>query len=270
MKPLCSYAAAAGALLLCFPLANSADAHSDRQIQEEIGFEQRIGEALPAGLAFTDSNGEKKRLDEIVGDRPALLVMAWYSCKTLCPILLRNLGSALSALDFAPGRDFDVVAVSIDPREGEAEARKAREALSAAYGAGEEPDWHVLTGKREQIDRLAEAVGFQYAYDAEQESYAHPAGLVFVTAEGTISRYLFGLENAPQDVKFALMETSDGALGSASDRIALRCHRFDPETGEYTFAVMNALRIAGGGMAVLLFGTIGWWIRRERRSGRRL
>lgn len=257
------------ALLLLALVPVAAGAHSQHEIQQSIGFEQRIGERLPRALRFRDASGKTVSLGEILaGGRPVVLELAWYSCSNLCPITLRNLAHALGEVAFAPGRDYEVVTVSIDPGDGVAEAKKMRGTMLAAYGSEKTNGWHVLTGAKPAIERLAQAVGFRFAYDEEQQQYAHPAGVVLVAGDGRISRYLFGLEYPARDLRLGLIDAGKGELGSVIDQLVLRCHSFDPATGRYSLAVMNVVRIAGGATVLALGGVLAFWLRRERRARR--
>jgi len=238
-------------------------------LQERIGFDQNIGARLPLDAYFRDEAGRDVRLGELLAGKPAVLELAWYSCDQLCPITLRNLAAALGRVPFAPGRDFSVLTVSIDPREGPKESADARRQMLAAYGRGQVDGWHALTGDAAAIEALARAIGFRYAYDADHDQYVHPAGVVVVDGASRVAHYLFGLEFAARDLRYALVDAGRGVLGSPIDRLALRCHSVDPATGQYTFAVMTVVDVAAGATALGLAGFIGIWLRRESRERRR-
>jgi protein SCO1 len=256
-------------LLAAAAVAPPAHAHSPTQAQDEVAFEQKVGEATPADLVFRDANGGKVRFGDLTDGKPLVLVLAWYGCENLCPVSLTTLAGRLGDLKFAPGEEFRIAAVSIDPHEGPADAQRIRKHVLAEAPAGKREGWSFLTGDKNAIHRLADAVGFRYAWDDEAAQYAHPAGLVVLGAGGEIARYLFGLEFAARDLKLALTEAGNGEVGSVIDQIALRCHSFDPNTGQYGFAVMTALRVAGIGSAGVLFSVIGGWWWRERRQRKR-
>lgn len=255
-------------------VAGAAVAHgNDRAIQERIGFDQHPGAALPAGLVFRDSAGHRVPLESVTtGARPTILVLAWYGCRNLCGVTLRALARSTEDLPFRAGDDYRVVAVSIDPGETPADAAAIRRQILDAAPRTEPAGWHFLTGDADAIAALAAAVGFRYAYDADDDSFAHPAGLVLLTPDGHVARYLFGMETPARDLRLALVEAGRGTVGSITDRIALRCHRFDPETGQYSLAVMAMLRVAGGGTVAALAGLVGlltWRGRRGRCDRRR-
>lgn len=242
---------------------NAAGHESQRQILDAIAFEQHIGEILPANLRFREADGAPVQLGALTAGRPLVLILAWYSCPNLCSLVLDQVAVATSGLPFAAD-DYRVVVVSIAPAEGPADARRMRERLRGLHGVTID-NWHLLTGDKRAIDALAEAIGFHYVYDAERDRYAHPAGMVIVAPGGRISRYLFGLRPQSSDLRLALLDAGQGKLGSPVDQILLRCFRFDPETGQYSLAVMNVLRVAGGGTVLALGGLVFWLRRRERR-----
>lgn len=249
--------------VVCLLVAQPTTAHtSQRQILDTVAFEQHIGETLPGDARFVEADGEPVRLGELT-DRPLVLIMAWFNCPNLCSMVLDQVALATSGLPFATN-NYRVVVVSIAPAEGPADARRMRERLRRLHGITIE-NWHLLSGEKRAIDALAAAIGFRYVYDAERERYAHPAGMVVVSPSGRISRYLFGLRPQSSDLRLALLDAGDGRLGSPVDQILLRCYRFNPQTGQYSMAVMNVLRTAGGGTVLALAGLVFWLRCRERR-----
>ncbi len=241
-------------------LAHGDVAHQDATL-DSARYEQRIGHRIPSGLVFADESGQPLPLESLIGDQPLVLVMSWFDCPNLCPMVLDGLARSAARVDFMPGRDYRVAAVSIAPDEGPAQARALRAGLGDGAGS-----WALLTGSSGPIDRLAEAVGFRYAYDAEADRYAHPAGLVVIAPDGRVSRYLFGLSPDPNDLERALIDASQGQLGSVVQQIVLRCFRYNAESGSYSLAIWSGLRIA----AVLTLGLLAmlvWWLhRRAQRS----
>jgi len=235
----------------------------------EVGFDQRIGAPVPLDLAFRDADGGEVRLGELFAGRPVALTLVYHSCPMLCPMTLEGIARSLRGIAFSVGEEYDVVVVSFDPREGPAESAAARERAVTRYGrAGTEGGWHFLTGEEASIAALAEAVGFRYAFDAERGEFAHPAGLVVLTAEGTIARYLFGIDYPPKDLRLALVEAGEGRLGGPTDHLLLYCYRYDPAVGRYTAATMNLIRAGGAATLAALFGFIGAMLWRERRARR--
>ncbi|RKZ16151.1 SCO family protein [bacterium] len=234
----------------------------------EVGFEQRLGESISLDLPFVDSEGKSVLLaDYFVADRPVVLALVYYECPVLCSMVLNGLVSSLDVLSFQPGQDYEVIVVSFDPGEGPELSRiKRTNTLDQLGREGAEDGVHFLTGDPASIDALTTAIGFSYVYDAEKDQYAHASGVTVLTPEGRISRYLFGVEYAPKDMRLALVESADLKIGSAVDQLLLFCYLYDPATGKYGAATMNLVRL-GGGITVL--GVIGF-IALSRRRDRRL
>jgi protein SCO1/2 len=187
-----------------------------------------------------------------------VLSVVYYECPMLCTLTLNGLVSALATLSFDVGREFEVVTVSFDPREGPELARAKKAAYLRRYerpGAAE--GWHFLTGDEEALRAVTSSIGFRYAWDERTKQFAHPAGLVVLTPEGRISRYLYGVEYAPKDLRLALVESAAGRIGGAVDQVLLFCYEYDPETGRYGAVIMRLVRLGGvltlAGLAGLIF-----------------
>jgi protein SCO1/2 len=190
--------------------------------------------------------------------------MNYYHCQNLCPLEIEGMLNGLNGVTLNLGHDFEIVSVSIDPREGADEATTTKlRGLRGYKRAHNAAAWHVLTGDHQQIDTLAQTVGFNYTYDPDSDEYAHPLGLVVLTPGGQISSYLFGLDFAATDLRLALVDASDQRIGSLLDRAMLICYHYDPLTGRYTSLAVNVLR--GGGVATVLALAIfvGWLSRGE-------
>jgi len=232
----------------------------------EVGFDQKLGGRVPQELRFKDDAGRLVELRDYFGTRPVVLSLNYYGCPMLCTVTLNGLASALNVLtSFDAGREFELVTVSFDPSEGpELAAQKKASYLTRYTRPTAEAGWHFLTGDKAAIDALTSAVGFRYAWDEETKQFAHPAGIVVLTPEGRISRYLYGIEYAPKDLKLALMESSSGKIGNLVDQAILYCYRYDPLTGRYSASIMHIMR-AGAILTLLgLLGYIGLALRRER------
>lgn len=213
---------------------------------KEVRYDQRLGEQVPLELPFKDEAGRPVKLGGYLGRRPAVLVLAYYHCPMLCDMVLQGVETALKSLSLDPGKDFDVVVASIDPRETpEQAAAKKRQVLKDYGRPGTEGGWHFLTGPRPSIDRLANAVGFKYVYDPQRNQFAHAAGMVILTPQGRVSRYLFGLEYPPRDVRLGLVESAGGRIGTAIDQVLLYCFHYDPVMGRYSATTMTLVRLAG-------------------------
>jgi protein SCO1/2 len=212
---------------------------------KEVRYEQRLGEQVPLDLPFRDEAGRPVKLGDYFGKRPAILVLAYYHCPMLCDLVLQGVEMSLKPLSLTPGKEFDVIVASIDPKETPAQAAaKKREILARYRRPGTAAGWHFLTGPQPSIDRLARAVGFRYVYDRQADQFAHAAGMVIVTPGGRISRYLFGVEYPSRDVRLALIESAGGRIGGLVDQILLYCFHYDPAIGRYSAVTMNILRLA--------------------------
>lgn len=235
---------------------------------QDVGFEQRLGAELPSDVVFRDEQGRPWRLRDVLGRRPIALAFAYYACPMLCSQVLTAMASSFRTLAFEPGRDYEIVVVSFDPREndqpGLAAARKA-----AIVGEGEAArGWHFLTGDRQAIDEITRTAGFTFRWNPASEQFAHATGLMIATPDGRLSHYIYGVSFPPRDVRLALIEASAGRIGSAVDALLLYCFHYDPASGRYTPVIMNVLRI----MAAMLIvaGGAGLFVlnRRTSRSGR--
>lgn len=224
---------------------------------KQVGYDQRLGQQVPADLAFRDEAGKAVRLGDYFGKRPLILVLAYYECPMLCDLVVQGVVSTLKPLSFNAGDEFDVVVASIDPGETPAMAAETERTILARYGrAGREHGFHVLTGPQASIDALTRAVGFRYVYEKERDEYAHPAGMVILTPSGKVSRYLFGIDFPPKDVRLGLIESAEGRIGSVVDQVLLYCFHYNPVIGRYSAVTLNILRLAAAatviGLALLI------------------
>ncbi len=236
----------------------------------DVGLDQKLDQLLPLGETFTDESGTQVALSSYFNTgRPVVLALVYYECPMLCTQVLNGLTGALETLSLDAGKDFDVIALSFDPKEKAPLAKAKKIAYMGRYGRpGTEHGWHFLTGSAESIKRVTDAVGFRYAFDEETGQFAHGALITVLTPEGRISRYLYGIDYGGRDLRLALVEASSGKIATPVDRALLYCYRWDPTTGRYGFVVMNLVR--GAGVLTLLgFGTfIVMSLRRERRAAR--
>ena len=262
---------ALAASLLCGLLAapaarsESPNAAALPKALEGVGFDQRLGEPLPLDLELRDENGRDVALQAFFGQRPVVLALVYYECPMLCTLVLNGLTGALKGVGLEPGKDFEVVVVSFDPRETPELARAKKAAYLDRYGRPETAAaWHFLTGSAPAIERLTAAAGFRYAWDEEAKQFAHPSGVLTATPDGRISRYLFGTDYAPRDLRLALVESAADRIGTLTDQVLLYCYHYDPKTGRYSAAVMNLVR--GGALATVaaLALVIGVFWRRDR------
>ena len=231
-----------------------------------IGFDQNIDQHIPLDTTFRDESGATVRLADYFGKRPVVMVFAYYDCPMLCTQVIHGLSSALGVLSLAPGRDFEIVTVSFNPRDTPAAATAKKAVYLERYkqpGAG--AAWHFLTGDEPSIERLTKAAGFRYAWDEDTKQFAHPSGIIVLTPEGRLAKYLFGIEYGPRDLRFAIVEASAGKVGSIVDSLLLYCYHYDPMLGRYGLVIMRAIRVAGAATVLALAAFILVMLRRERR-----
>jgi|RhiMethySRZTD1v2_1073278.scaffolds.fasta_scaffold10933_6 protein SCO1/2 len=234
----------------------------------DVGIDQtKLNNHVPFDATFVDEAGREVTFGQYFGTRPVVLVLAYYECPMLCTQVLNGSVGSLEALTFNPGNEYDVVVVSFDPGETPAMAARKRESWIKRLGRpGTEAGVHFLTGRPESIAALTQAVGFKYAYDQAIDQYAHPAVMTILTKDGRVSRYLFGIEFAPVDVRLALVEAADNKIGSVIDQVLLFCYHYDPETGSYGFAIMTIVRAAGILTVLAIAMSIFLTLRRDRRQ----
>jgi protein SCO1 len=238
--------ALAGLLLALPPVAPSSAHDQQPAALREVAFEQRLGEAVPLGLEFRDEHGQSVTLGGLLAGRPAVVSLNQYGCPHLCPLVLEGLAQALRQTTVELGQEFVAITIGIDPREGPDVAAGRKRAIARGDLAEHRANaWHFLTGNEYAVRQVAAAIGFRYAYDRANDAYAHPTGVVVLTPEGRVARYLFGVDYGPRDLRLALVEASRGHLGSVADRLLLACYHYDAVSGRYTPAVMNVVRAAG-------------------------
>jgi protein SCO1/2 len=255
------------AVSTAFPLFAQSTPDSRPPILRNVAIAQRLDRPLPLDLPFRDESGRTVHLSDYFGKRPVVLVLAYYNCPMLCTQVLNGLLSSLRVLSFDAGREFEVVTVSFDPRDTPAAARAKKEPYVARYGRpGGAAGWHFLTGEPRSIAGLTDAVGFRYSWDERIGQFAHASAIYVATPDGRLSRYFFGIEYAPRDLRLALVEASRGKIGSPVDQLLLYCYHYDPAAARYGAVVMNMVRV-GGIAAVLVLATflsVMW--RRDRRE----
>jgi protein SCO1/2 len=240
----------------------------NRAILSDVKFEQRLDVPLNLDLPFRDERAHEHPLRSWFGNRPVVLALVYYRCPMLCNQVVSGLVTALRAIELSAGRDFDVVLVSIDHREGPDLAMQKKSAVLREYDRPQsETGWHFLTGSEESIAELASQVGYEFRYDSKSRQFAHASGLIVLTPEGRTARYFYGIDYPTRDLRWALVEASHNRIGSAVDQLLLFCYHFDPATGRYGVAIMRLLRAAGATTVLCLVGYIVWACRRDCRPG---
>lgn len=235
---------------------------------QKIGIDQKLGDQLPLDIEFKDENGNVVKLGSFFNKgRPVILALVYYECPMLCNEVLNGLTGSLKGIAFAAGKDFDVVAISFDARENEKPdlAKNKKASYTDRYGKpGTEDGWHFLTGTQGSIDAVTNAAGFNYRWDEKSNQFAHAGGIMVVTPQGKMSRYLYGIDYAPKDVKFALMESAENKVGNPAEQLLLYCYHYDPATGKYGFAILRVLRMAGVATVIGLGAMIFVFWRRNK------
>ncbi|UGB38181.1 SCO family protein [Frateuria soli] len=233
-------------------------------LAQRAGFDQRLGARVPLDARFLDADGKPTDLRALAHGKPLLLALGYYRCPNLCDVVLNGMAHSLDGLDLQPGRDFEVVFVSIDPSETPADARHTQAMLARSHPQADVPRWHFLSGDPAAIGALARAVGFRYFYDERLHQYAHAAGLVAITPGGKVAQYFFGVSWPPTSLRLALVDASHGGLGSMIDRLVLLCCGYDPTTGRYSLAIGRTMQVLGVAFVLALAGWLAWLKARAR------
>ena len=255
---------------LSLPLAGTAQTANDVPPQlRNVRVQQNLNTQVPLNIKFVDENGASVSIGQLLRGRPVILSLVYYKCPRLCSMTLTGLLKTLRTLDFNVGKEFDVVTVSFDPREKPQLAAAKKAAYIEGYGrAGAADGWHFLTGEQREILRLTETVGFGFEYDITQEQFAHASAIMILTPDGRLSRYFFGIEFSPRDVRLGLVEAANRKIGSAADQVLLYCFEYDPHTGKYSMAIMNIIRLFGALTVIFIVAFIVYNVRRDS-SGKR-
>ena len=233
---------------------------------KQVSFEQNLGVQVPLDLPFRDETGRAVQLSQYFTGRPVVLALVYYECPMLCVQALNGLVKSLKVLALEPGRDYAIVTVSFNPEETPAQAAaKKDEYIARLKRPGAADAWHFLTGTEASIRLLTDTVGFHYVYDAATKQFAHPTGMIVLTPEGKTSKYVYGIDYGPRDLRLALVEASDHKVGTPVDRLLLYCYHYDPTTGKYGLVLMNVLRLAGVLTVAMIGGFILLMRRREKR-----
>jgi protein SCO1/2 len=259
-------------VLCCASAVGTASAQlapPDLQKAQEVDVVEQLNAQVPLDAVFTDAEGQPVRLGELLGgERPVVLTLAYYKCPMLCSLVLGGLKKAALGSGLQLGRDYTAITLSIDPRETPALAKEGqRQHLQSINAPGQEKDWSFLVGEDAQIRRLAEAVGFGYHFDESTGQYAHPAAVLVLTPDGRVSRYLYGVEFPPRDLRFAALEAGGGRVGTSFDRVILKCFRFDSNSKRYEFYVFGFIRTGGLLVFVALTAMLAAFWRREYKRG---
>lgn len=234
---------------------------------KNVGIDQKLNSQIPLDLPFRDEAGRDVKLGEYFGKKPVVLALVYYSCPMLCTQILNGLTSSLKAVTFNPGQEFEVVVVSFDAREKPPLAQEKKAAMMNFYRRPQTANgWHLLTGDLASIKALTDAVGFHFAYDSHTNQFAHASGIQILTPEAKLSRYFYGVEYSPKDIRLGLIEAAQNKIGTPVDQVLLFCYHYDPTVGKYTPIAFGALRLAGVATILLLGGFCFLSFRRDARE----
>ena len=237
---------------------------------QNVGIEQKLDGRVPPDLAFVDDTGRSVKLGDYFSKKPLILNLVYYTCPMLCGEELSGLSASMKMIKFDVGKEFEVVTVSFNPKETPEMAAAKKKEFVRRYGrAGAESGWHFLTGSPDSINALTKAVGFQYQYDPRNNQYAHATAIMVLTPEGRISRYFYGVDFPPKDLRMGLVEASSGKIGNPVDQVLLYCYHYDPATGKYGAVVSNILKIGGALTILILGGMILIFLRLDKTASRR-
>src|SRR5580658_7152946 len=232
-------------------------------VLQNVGFEPPLNGHMPLDLAFRDETGRSVQLRDYFSQKPVLLALVYYGCPMLCDQTEQGVVGALRMLSFNPGRDYEVVFVSFDPRESPDMAAEKKEAAMTHFRRPETAaGWHFLTGPKESVDALTKAANFRYSFDEKSGLFAHAAGILLLTPDGRISRYFYGVEYPARDLRLGLVDASAGKIGSPIDHVLLFCYHYDPSSARYSASILGVIRL--GGVLTILGLVAGFVIFRRR------
>lgn len=238
------------------------------QILSKVGIDQNLNQQVPLDLAFKDETGRDVKLGDYFGSKPVILSLVYYECPMLCTETLNGMVSAFKVLKFEPGKEFNVVTVSFDPRETPKLAAEKKKNYLRQYGRpGAEQGWHFLTGSQASVDALTKAVGFHYAWDHTTQQFAHATAIMLLTPDGKLAQYYYGVEYSPRDLRLGIVEASKGKTGTLVDQVMLYCFHYDPRSGKYGAVVTRVLQVSGVATIVLLGGFMFLMFRLESKDG---
>jgi protein SCO1/2 len=253
--------------LFAAPLFAQQNAAAPPKLPGKVNITQKLNAQVPLDLMFRDETGKIVRLRDYFHGKPVLLNFMYYRCPMLCSMVMEGVSSALTELKFDVGDEFEVVTVSIDPRDMPEEAMRQKEKYIKRYGReGASEGWHFLTGSDPSIKQLTAAVGFEYAYDPQTDNFAHGTVLTVLTPRGRISRYFYGFEYKPRDLRLGIIEASANRIGTLTDQVLLLCYHYDPSIGKYSRNAMVFLRAGGIATLITLGSFIFVMLRKERHS----
>jgi len=239
-----------------------------QNVLQDVGFDQKLNMQVPLDLHLLNEDGKDVELGDYFHDeKPVVLLLGYYGCPMLCTQMLNGLSGSMKAITLKPGKDFEIVMISVDPSEGPVEA-SAKKKVYVSSGDATMEGWHFLTGQNAAITTAAGSTGFRYARVPGGRQFAHASGIMVLTPQGRVSKYFLGIEFPPRDLRLALVEAAQSQIGSFTDKVLLLCYQYDPRTGKYSFAIIQAIRVAGVLPVSALAGFVVLSLFRERRRQR--
>lgn len=244
---------------------------ASQRLQTEVGYEPKLGQSLPLDAMVTDETGASIPLSTYFAGasakQPVLMIFYYQSCPMLCSLQLESVVASLKGTKFIVGRDFTLLALSMDPNDTPNGSVKAKRKITNAYGqSGSETGFHFLTGTAEEIKKITAAAGYRYYYDEESKQWAHATGVLLMAPDGRMARFLPGVEPFPRDLQFGLIEASEGRIGTIVDRAVLYCYQYNEASGRYGAAIMRTLRLSAVGTMIVLAAFVVFSLRRERKA----
>jgi protein SCO1 len=237
-------------------------------VTKGVTIEQKLNSPVPLDLAFHDEAGRLVPLRSYFGDKPVVISLVYFNCPSLCPMSMRETVGSLRRVALVPGKDYDVVVVSFDPADTPHTAELTKTKYKSFFGnrPGYDEGFHFLTGDQASISKLADATGFKYRWDNNTRQFIHAGGIMVATPDGKLSRYFYGIDYAPADLRMALVDASQHKIGSPVDYVLLFCFHYDATQGKYTLAIVNVLKIAGGLTVLLVAGLVFILMRTDKNK----
>lgn len=259
-------------IILCFlMLPGSVWAQLNKERPKDlqgVDIEEKLGDTIPLDLTFANTSGDSITLGELLqNDKPVLLNPVYYDCPMLCSLVMEAVYKGIEDLEWSPGKDYNVITFSIDPEEDHKLAATGKDSLMQRFNRdGAEEGWHFLTGKQEAIEELTDAIGFKYKKIEETGEFAHGAGIMFLSPDGVLTRYLYGLEYDEFQMRNALYEAADGDIGSTTEQIVLSCYQYDPDSQSYSAVAWRIMRLGGFATVLILGIFLGFLWLKEKKS----
>lgn len=241
---------------------------ANARLLEQLQIQEQLGRQIPSDLTFTNEKGEEVTLGSLFETgRPVLLNLIYFSCPSICSLILNGVADAVEQVRWNPGTEYDIITISIDPKEDYVLASEVKAGYESRMNkSGIREGWHFLTGTQENIDRVSEAVGMPFIWSEEAQEFLHGSAIMFISPDMTITRYLYGVSYREMDVRNALFDAAGGRVGSTIERIALYCFTFDPDSGSYVPYAMNIMKVGGVVILLSLGIFLGFFWLRERKK----